>query len=232
MNIYAISDLHLSFTAAKPMDIFGEVWEDHFEEIKKDWNCKVKDDDIVLLPGDFSWAMTLDEAKADFAYLEQLKGIKIIIRGNHDYWWSSLKKVKEVLPKNTYAIQNNALKIGDVVFCGTKGWTSQEQGKPYTEEDKKLFQRETMRLELSFLEAKKIRQNGDRLIVLFHYPPFNNNTEDSNFTKMVEEAGATAVVYGHLHGKHPIYRHQILKNGIPYYLTSCDVVKNKLVKIL
>ncbi len=232
MNIYAISDLHLSFTAAKPMDIFGEVWEDHFEEIKKDWNNKVGDDDIVLLPGDFSWAMTLAEAKADFAYLEELKGIKIILRGNHDYWWSSLAKVKEVLPKNTYAIQNNALKFGNIIICGTKGWTVQETGKPYTDDDKKLFQRETLRLELSLTEAKKLQEEGDRLIIIFHYPPFNNNTEDSAFTKMVEDVGATAVVYGHLHGKHPFFKLQIVKNGIPYYLTSCDVVKNKLVKIL
>ncbi len=232
MNVYAISDLHLSFSAAKPMDIFGAVWEDHFEEIKKDWNERVSDDDVVLLSGDFSWAMDLEDARADFACLDELKGTKIIIRGNHDYWWSSLAKVRAVLPQNTFALQNSALKIGDVVFCGTKGYTVEEEGKPYAAEDKKLFLREGIRLELSLAEAAKQREEGDRLVVMFHYPPYNNKLEDSTYTKMVEEAGATAVVFGHLHGKHPIYRLQITKNGIPYYLTSCDVVKNKLIKIL
>ncbi len=232
MNVYAISDLHLSFSAAKPMDIFGDVWEDHFQEIKKDWNERVTPEDVVLLSGDFSWAMELDEARADFASLDELNGTKIIIRGNHDYWWSSLAKVRAVLPKNTYAIQNSAIKIGNVVFCGAKGYTVEEEGKAYAEEDKKLYLRESIRLELSLKEGAKLREEGDALIVMFHYPPYNNKCQDSAYTKMVEDANATAVVYGHLHGKHPIYRHQIVKNGIPYYLTSCDVVKNKLVKIL
>ncbi len=232
MNVYAISDLHLSFDNEKPMSIFGDVWEDHFEEIKKDWNSRVKDEDVVLVPGDFSWAMSLDGVKPDMEIFNELKGFKIIVRGNHDYWWSSYSKVKAVLPNNVFAIQNNAIRIGNVVFCGTKGYTVEEKGKPYTEEDKKLFDREYIRLGLSLDVAQNIKQEGDKLIVLFHYPPFNNKTEDSEYTKKVEEVGADAVVFGHLHGKHPIYRLKIIKNNIPYYLTSCDVVKNKLVQII
>lgn len=231
MNVFAISDLHLSFDKEKPMDIFGAIWEDHFEEIKKDWNSRVIAGDVVLLPGDFSWAMDLDGVRPDMAKFNELNGRKIILRGNHDYWWSSYAKVKSVLPDNVLAIQNNAFRIDGVVFCGTKGYTVEEKGKPYSDEDKKLFERELIRLNLSIAEAKKIICPGDKVVVMFHYPPYNNKCENSAYTDAVRELGADAVVYGHLHGKHPVYRLKLLKDGISYYLASCDVLKNKLIQI-
>ena len=120
MKVFAISDPHLSFDETKPMNIFGSVWDNHWDDISADWEKKVSDEDIVLIAGDISWAMHLEDAKRDLETIGRLKGIKILIRGNHDYWWSSYKKIKEILPENTYCLQNNALKFGKYVICGTR----------------------------------------------------------------------------------------------------------------
>ena len=224
MKIFAISDLHLSFSGDKPMDIFGEVWVDHFTTIEKNWNAVVTDDDVVLVAGDISWAMNLDNARVDLAVFSRLRGRKIIIRGNHDYWWSSYSKVKAALPDGVTALQNNAVKIGNTVIAGTRGWTVPEKPSEQSEEDKKIFDREVIRLELSLAEANKLKKEGDALIVMTHYPPFNNKNEDSAFTALMEKYGATKVVYGHLHGKYPYYKRTVLKNGITYHLTSCDIL--------
>ncbi len=224
MKIFAISDLHLSFTVVKPMDVFGEMWVDHFKTIEKNWNSVVTDEDIVLLAGDLSWAMEFDMALADLAFLSRLRGRKIIIKGNHDYWWSSYSKVKSALPDGVFAIQNNAVKIGNTVFAGTRGWTVAEKPSEQTAEDKKVFDREVIRLEMSLTEAKKLMEEGDNLIVMTHYPPFNNRTEDSAVTGLLEKYGVNKVVYGHIHGKQPYYKRTFLKNGITYYLTTCDAL--------
>ena len=135
MKVFAISDLHLSINNPKPMDIFGEVWEGYVEKIFEDWKNKVTDDDLVLLCGDFSWAMKLEDTKKDFDLLSTLPGKKIIIRGNHDYWWKSISGVREFLPENFYAIQNDAMKFGNVVVCGTRGWTVAERNQTLSAED-------------------------------------------------------------------------------------------------
>ena len=134
MKIFSISDLHLDINNTKPMDIFGPIWHGHLDKIKADWNDRVSDDDVVILAGDYSWAMKLDDVVPDFELLNSLKGKKIIIRGNHDYWWSSVSKVREKLPKNCYALQNDAIKIGDYIFCGNRGWLIPE-GKFKSEEN-------------------------------------------------------------------------------------------------
>ena len=122
MKVFAISDLHLSVNNPKPMDIFGPAWENYIEKIFVDWREKVGEEDLVLLAGDFSWAMKLEDSIADFQMLEDLPGKKIIIRGNHDYWWNSISAVRKILPKNFYAIQNDALKFGKFIICGTRLW--------------------------------------------------------------------------------------------------------------
>ena len=137
MALYAIGDLHLCLGAPKPMDIFGPVWHDYLDKIIASWNALVQDEDIVILAGDYSWAMKLEDAEKDFEFLTKLKGKKIIIRGNHDYWWSSLTKVREKLPENVYALQNDAIKIGEYIFCGNRGWIIPE-GKFNTEENQKI----------------------------------------------------------------------------------------------
>lgn len=230
MKIYSISDLHLDVNNSKPMDIFGPVWKDYLDSIVKDWNEKVKDEDVVILAGDFSWAMKLEEVEKDFEFLNNLKGVKIIIRGNHDYWWSSLTKVRDRLPKNVYALQNDAIKIGDYVFCGNRGWLIPE-GKFNTDENKKIYAREIIRAELSLKAAKKLQTNNEKIVFITHFPPFNNKTEPSEYTRLIEENGVDIVVFGHLHGYvNPKMLYNEI-NGVKYYLTSCDAVKNKLVEI-
>ncbi len=230
MRVFSISDLHLDVNNSKPMDIFGPVWNDYLETIVEDWNNKVTDDDIVILAGDYSWAMKLDEVVADFSFLNKLKGTKIMIRGNHDYWWSSLSKVRENLPEKVYALQNDAIKIGEYIFCGNRGWQIPE-GKYDTEENRKIYSREVIRTELSLKKAKELQTNNEKIIFITHYPPFNSKVESSELTKLLEEYGVYKCVFGHLHGyiNPKMYFNEI--NGTCYYLTSCDAVKNKLVEI-
>lgn len=230
MKVFSISDLHLDINNTKPMDIFGPVWHNYLDKIINSWNSLVTDEDVVILAGDYSWAMKLEEVVPDFEFLRNLKGTKILIRGNHDYWWSSVSRVREKLPPNTYALQNDAIKIGDYVFCGNRGWIIPE-GKYDTQENRRLYDRELIRLELSLKSAKKLQENNEKIIFITHYPPFNNKVEPSAFTRMLEEYGVYKVVFGHLHG---YVNPKMLKNninGIEYYLTSCDAVKNRLVEI-
>lgn len=230
MKVFAISDLHLSINTNKPMNIFGPVWEHHFEIISADWQSKVSDDDIVLVSGDISWGMKLEEAIEDIKEIAKLKGKKIFVRGNHDYWWKSISAVRNALPENMYALQNDAIKLGDYIFCGTRGWTVPENMEQ-TVEDKKIFDREVIRLELALKSAEALRQNGEKLIVMIHYPPFNSKIEDSEFTKLIEKYKVDKVIYGHLHGKGGRTIIHVNKNGIDYYLTSCDKLNNHLISI-
>lgn len=232
MKIFAIADLHLAITTPKPMDIFGGEWENYLEKIKIDWLNKVSDDDIVILAGDLSWAMKLDDAMTDFGYFKDFPGTKIIIRGNHDYWWSTISNVRKALPKNIYAIQNDAMKIGDYIFCGTRGWTVPELYSQQTDEDKKIFAREVIRLELSLKQAKNLQTNNEKIICITHYPPFNSKFDESEFTYLMEQYEVDACVYGHLHGKNIRTQLVVNKGKTNYYLTSCDQVKNELQLIV
>jgi len=230
MKIFAISDLHISTNTNKPMDVFGGNWVGYLEKIYADWESKVTDDDLVLIAGDISWAMNVDDAVKDISTFACLKGKKIIIKGNHDYWWSGIGKVRDSLPESVYALQNDSVKIGDVVICGSRGWTV--PGAPdFTEQDMKLYKRETERLKLSLSSAKKLAENGEKIIAMIHYPPFNVRRESSAYTDIFEEFGVDSVIYGHLHGKDVRADKFLIKNGIKYYLTSCDLVDNKLTEI-
>ena len=230
MKIYSISDLHLDINNTKPMSVFGPVWQNYIDSIVEDWNSKVKDEDVVVLAGDFSWAMKLEEVEADLQWLDNLKGYKILIRGNHDYWWKSPSSIRKMLPKNTYVLQNDAIKLGDYIFCGNRGWIIPE-GQYNTGENQKIYSREVCRLELSLQNAKKLQTGSEKIIFITHYPPFNVKREPSDFTRLLEQYEVYKVIFGHLHGYiHPkMYFNEI--NGIKYYLTSCDAVKNKLVEI-
>ena len=230
MRIFAISDLHLSVNNPKPMDIFGPTWEGYLDKIFADWKEKVADEDVVLMAGDFSWAMKLEETAPDFALLENLPGKKIIIRGNHDYWWKSISAVRNVLPPNFYAIQNDAMKFGEFVICGTRLWNLPDKNKPLSEDDEKIYNRELIRLELTLQEAKKLQTNGEQIVCMLHYPPYTFKEEDNEVTALLEKYGVSKVVYGHIHA----YCKQNLilnKNGIEYFLTSCDIVGNRLIPI-
>ena len=224
--VFAISDLHLGTCVDKPMDVFGKKWEGHFEKIARDWREKVGEDDVVLLAGDLSWAMTLDEVKEDLTAVAALPGKKVILKGNHDYWWQSLSKVKGVLPKDFFVVQNDVVRIGKYLFCGTRGWTSESEA----EEDKKIFAREVIRLELSLKEMEKQRGEGDVVIGMAHYPPFDLTMQPTPVTELFHRYGVEKVVYGHLHGNVYAKRKVFLDNAT-YYLTSCDLVDFTLVPI-
>lgn len=230
MKIFSISDLHLDINNTKPMNVFGHVWDNYIERIVADWNEKVADDDIVILAGDFSWAMKLEDVVPDFNWLSTLKGTKIIIRGNHDYWWHSVSKVRAVLPEKVFALQNDAIKIGDYIFCGNRGWLIPE-GKNYTDENNKIYARELIRLDLSLKSAQAIKTGDEKIVYITHYPPFNNKVEPNEFTSMIEKAGADCCIFAHLHGYiNPKMMYNEI-NGVKYYLTSCDALNNKLIQI-
>lgn len=231
MRIFAISDLHISTNTNKPMDIFGGNWVGYMDKIRQDWQEKVSDDDIVLIGGDISWAMSIEDAYKDILTFSDLKGKKVLIKGNHDYWWSGIGKVRDMLPNNFFALQNDCVRFNDVVICGSRCWSV--PGSPdFGEQDMKLYLRETERLRLSMNSVGKIKQDGDKIIALVHYPPFNVRREDTEFTKIFEENNVNSVVYGHLHGKSVRSDKLVIKNGVKYYLTSCDQVDNKLTEIL
>ena len=226
MKIYAISDLHLSNSCDKPMDIFGGHWEGYTEKIISNWKQKVTDEDLVLIAGDISWAMKLEEAQADLNWIDKLPGKKIIIKGNHEYWWKSISAVREILPSSIMAIQNDAIKVGDYIICGTRGWTVPEKDKELEPEDLKIYKREVERLKLTLMSAKVLKGETDlKIIAMMHFPPYNTDKEQSEFTKLFEEYGVETVVFGHLHG----YVNCDLVsniNGVTYYFTSCDHIKN------
>lgn len=230
MSVYAISDLHLSTTADKPMNIFGGNWNGHFEKIRADWQEKVKSDDLVLIAGDISWAMKLSDALEDLRALADLPGKKIFTRGNHDYWWGGITRLRDSAPNESFVfLQTDSVRIDDYVIVGSRGWTC--PGSPdYDERDEKLYKRETERFRLAFCDAARLRKEGDKLIAMIHYPPVNMRGEDSAFTELFEKNGVNKVVFGHLHGAayFPAFTQ---KNGVEYYLTSCDKTGFKLVKI-
>ena len=225
MKVFAIADLHLSFSTDKPMDVFGEKWENYEAKIKENVANVVGEDDLLLIAGDLSWAMQIDETEADFNYIGSLKGKKIVVRGNHDYWWKSISGVREKLePLGVYALQNDCVKFGNIIVAGTRGWVVPEAGKGMGEQDQKIYNRELIRLEMALESASKMRVEGDVVIAVLHYPPFNSTLDDSDFTKLLEKYGVQYCVYGHLHGKTKYNAGTAQKNGISYFLSSCDKI--------
>ena len=229
MKIFAVSDLHLSGDCPKPMDIFGQNWENHWDKIREDWQSRVGDGDLVLIAGDISWAMTLEQAKVDLDEVDALPGKKVILRGNHDYWWGSLSKVAAAMGPSCCPLQNNALRYGRCLIAGSRGWTV--PGSNTNGQDRKIYARELQRLKLSLDQAKAQRREGDMLIVMTHFPPFNERQEPSEVTELLEACGVDQVIYAHLHGYHQKNAFDGELRGIPYQLTSCDHLGFKLHEI-
>ncbi len=231
MKVFSISDLHLSGLADKPMDVFGGGWEKHFEKIKEDWKAKVTDEDIVLICGDISWGTDLNEGLYDLQSLACLPGKKVFIRGNHDYWWNGITKLRRAAPDESfYFLQNDCVKFDDVVICGSRGWTCPGSAD-FTENDMRLYKREAERFKLCFNEVEKVRAAGDKLLVMIHYPPFSVKSPDTEFTKLFEEHNADKVIFGHLHGD-VYFPFRTVRGNIEYILTSCDKVGFTLQRIL
>lgn len=231
MKVFSISDLHLSINSNKPMNIFGPVWENYLEEIEQSWNDQVGDNDVVLIAGDISWAMKFEDAIPDLEYISRLKGYKVIIRGNHDYWWKSISSLRSELPHKMFALQNDAMKIDNIIICGTRGWVVPETTHK-TADDEKIYNREIIRLELSLKNAVRLKEDGDIIVCMMHYPPFNSRLDDSDYTRLMDKYGVNYCVYGHLHSYDKKQQLVTIKNNTKYFLTSCDLVKNKLIQII
>jgi len=218
-RVYAIGDLHLSLSVPnKAMDVFGAHWKDHAERIKEAWQDTVSEDDLVLIPGDISWAMYLSDALADLAFIGALKGSKLLLRGNHDYWWQSVTKVRTALPARMYALQNDVFRFGDLFVCGTRGWTIPESSHFKESADRKLFDREMIRLDLSLNALPKDVQ----AIGMLHFPPFSESGEPSAFAEKFAAAGVSDVVYGHLHGASHRFLFNGEKDGVQYHAVPAD----------
>ncbi len=231
MKIFSISDLHLSGMCDKPMNVFGAGWENHIEKIKADWNEKVSDEDAVLICGDTSWGTVLEEGLYDLRTLKSLKGKKVFIRGNHDYWWNGITKLRDGAPDGTfYFLQNDCIRFDGVVICGSRGWTC-PGSSDYTDHDEKLYMREAERFKLCFGQVEKVRESGDKLLVMVHYPPFSLKSPDTLFTGLFEQNKADKVIFGHIHGE-AYFPLRTVKSGIEYLLTSCDKVNFTLQRIL
>ena len=226
MSLYAIADLHLSFGVDKPMDIFGG-WEDYQTRIYENWQKNIKEDDLVVIAGDISWAMTTKEAVADFKFIESLNGKKIIMKGNHDYWWSTKSKIEKMFLENDIKsieiMQNNSFRYENISICGTRGWIN-ENGK---EADKKVLTREAMRLEMSIQSADEETEK----IVFLHYPPIFKNDCNYSILEVLKKYNIKTVYYGHLHGASCLNAFEGERDGITYKLISGDHIKFNPVKI-
>lgn len=207
----------------KPMDVFGSHWENHFERISESWRARVSEDDVVLIPGDISWAMQLADALQDLERIAQLPGRILILRGNHDYWWSSLTQLRCSLPQGMHAVQNDAYDAGDMVFCGTRGWTIPGQGA--AAQDEKIFRREVLRLEMS-LKAAAQMADGRPIVAMMHYPPLlpEHKASGTAFTRLLSAYGVSRCVYGHLHGQSIQRGINGVYDGVRYDLVSCDAL--------
>ena len=216
MSLFAIADTHLSFGTDKPMDSFPG-WNDYVDRIEKNWNKIVTDDDTVVIAGDISWAMNFDELKADFDFIERLNGKKIILKGNHDYWWNTSKKMNDFIELQRYKtisiLFNNSYDIDGVSVCGSRGWLFDVDD----EHDEKVLNREVGRLRLSLESAV-----NDEIIVFLHYPPVTTDTKCDEILNLLKEYGIKKCYYGHLHGIAAKKAIDDVVDGIEFRLISCD----------
>ncbi len=225
MAIYVIGDLHLSFNSEKPMDVFGKHWFKHYERIATDWQARVAADDLVVLAGDNSWALTLQEAAKDLAWIDALPGKKLMLKGNHDYWWTTLKKMRAAV-KTIDFLQNNARIFEDYCIVGTRGWDVPAKINGVSA-DAKIYQRECNRLKLSIEAADRQLEK----ICVLHYPPFDEAGRATPMTEIIEQSGIKQVYFGHIHANYQAVKQGVF-NGVSYKLISCDYLGFKLHKII
>lgn len=222
MRVFAISDLHLALAADKPMDVFGAGWDNYMFRIKQNWLRTVAPEDIILLPGDLSWATYLDNAAPDFKYINDLPGRKIVSKGNHDYWWSTHSKLNQFVEKNNFEniffLQNNAFIQDNLAIVGSRGWKNPED-EGFSPEDEKILNRELERLKLSL----QYTQGFEGIIIaMLHYPPFSAKGEPTAFVELMLEHKVDICVYGHLHGRSCSGAMEGSRDGIQYRLVSAD----------
>ncbi len=229
MKIFAIGDLHLDSKNEKPMNIFGDNWLHHEEKIFKNWHETVSEDDVVLIPGDTSWAIKLSDAKNDLLKIENLPGTKIICKGNHDYWWATNNKLDMLGFKTIRFLKNNSYEFDDVIVGGTRGWDSIEDHSSESTNEK-IYMRELNRLKISLEQMKKSNKHK---IVMLHFPPFDSDGNPNEFFRLLEDYSVDVCIYGHLHGEdgHKNVREGYI-GGLLLHCVSCDYLDFKLKKII
>ena len=218
MSIFALGDTHLSFSCNKPMDIFGG-WQNYEERIEKNWKRVVDDKDTVIVAGDISWAMDIEDAREDFAFLESLPGEKLIMKGNHDYWWATKKKADDFFKSNGFKslkiLYNNAYRVGDVSICASRGWVVDAS----SQKDKKILLREAQRLEMSL---KQGIQFGGEPIAFLHYPPITSMGKSEEIINVMKKYGVRSCYYAHLHSTACASAITGEVDGINFSLVSAD----------
>ena len=222
MAVYTIADLHLSLDGKKPMDVFPG-WNDYVSRLTKNWNALVTPQDTVVIAGDISWAMKLEDADLDFAYLNRLPGKKLLLKGNHDYWWSTRKKIETYLTDRGFStlsiVHNSAVPVGEIAVCGTRGWLYNAE----TLEDQKIVNREVGRLTTSLREAELL---GLRPVVFLHYPPLYDDQRCEEILNVLKEWNIRDCYFGHIHGSQAAKRAVVGEySGIKMHLISCDTVQ-------
>lgn len=227
MNVYAIGDLHLS-SQGKSMDIFGPQWKEHQKRLFDNWNRTIRTDDIVLIAGDLSWALKLREAIADLEAIGKLPGTKVLIRGNHDYWWSSRQKVNSVLPFGMITINASAWHVNSLSIAGTRGWSIPGTSR-FDERDDRIYQREVNRLKIALEQIP--RSDGRRIVAMLHYPPLTRTIPRSGFTELLESFRVSVCVYAHLHGEDQKIAFQGVQNGVHYAFVACDYLDFQPLKL-
>ena len=233
MAIYAIADLHLSLNHPKPMNIFGDNWENHADKIKEDWIKKVKEEDTVIIPGDFSWETYLEDTYKDFEYLNSLSGKKILLKGNHDYWWTTLTNIRNYLKENNFntidILFNNSYEIENYLIAGARGWDYENSS------ERKIIEREINRLKLSLEKARNINKDKE-IIVCMHYPPISktyiNNEFEQKIINLLKEYNVKKCIYGHLHGTAHAQAITGQVENIDFKLVSADYIDFKLIKVV
>ncbi|MFY9609019.1 MAG: metallophosphoesterase [Blastocatellia bacterium] len=224
MRVFAIGDMHLESGTGKTMDRFGEHWRNHDRKIFESWERIGRDDDILIVAGDTSWAMRMEDALPDLQRIGQMKGLKVLLKGNHDYWWQSLAKMSRVVDPSIKVLQASSLIVGRVAIAGTRGWSCPADSS-FKPEDDKIYRREVGRLRSALEPLTSRRSEFDALIVALHYPPTNENHEPSGFTELIDAYSANACVYGHLHGEAIRAALTGVRNKTTYYVVSADAVE-------
>ena len=228
MAVFVLSDLHLSTNQStnKSMEVFGNRWQNYMNRIQTNWNRLVTPDDTVIINGDISWAMTLDEAKSDFEFLNSLNGTKIISKGNHDFWWSTLTKINAFFEENKFdtikILHNNAHDIENFVICGSRGWYNDDKisTMPKTADYQKIVSREAIRLRMSLAEGEKLDGDKEKLVFL-HFPPVWGDFVCDEIVEVLREFGVKRCYYGHIHGLYEIPA-KFERDGINFIMTSAD----------
>ena len=218
--IYAIGDLHFDSTKEKPMDIFGDNWKNHEDKILDRWKSKITEDDLVLIPGDISWALKLKQAEDDLIIIDKMPGNKVLTKGNHDYWWVSLNKLNNLGLDSIFFIQNTSYIYKNIGIGGSRGWISKDIDG-FDENDLKVYNRELHRLRLSL---ESIDKKVSKRIAMLHYPPFNMNLEPNEFHQVMVENQVETCIYGHLHSDGHKYAREGIIDGIDYHCVASDYI--------